>query len=169
MNRIAITTLACLCLAASHAASAGEPAAAAKEAARAPAPIGSTMSFSGTKIVVADFAAALKFYGGVLEMKEVGRYERPGEFQEIMLAYAGQSAPQLVLVHHLDGRRIELGNGYGYLVFVTPDIKATAAKARAGGYKIVQEPRAMGDLGISVGFVEDQEGRPIELVEMQRK
>ena len=167
MNRIALTTLTLLGLAVGHASLAAEPAGTA--ARQPPAAMGSTMSFSGTKIVVADLAAALKFYAGVLEMTEVARYERPGEFQEIMLAYPGQPAPQLVLVHYLDGRRIQLGNGYGYLVFVTPDIRASLGKVEAGGYRIVEAARPMADLGISVGFVEDHEGRPIELVEIGRK
>lgn len=167
MGRLVTTALAVLSLALSHSAFAAEPVPA---AAPGPAPrLGAAMSFSGTKIVVADLAAASRFYGGVLEMTEVARYERPGEFQEIMLAYPGQPAPQLVLVHYLDGRKIELGSAYGYLVFVTPDIRATLGRVQAGGYKIVEAPRAMADLGISVGFVQDHEGRPIELVEIRRQ
>ena len=167
MNRVALIFLALLSLAFSQVGTAAEPSR--KDGPPTAPALGSTMSFSGTKIVVADLAAALKFYAGVLEMKEVSRYERPGEFQEIMLAYPGQPAPQLVLVHYQDGRRIQLGNGYGYLVFVTPDIRATIGKVQSGGYKLVEPARTMADLGISVGFVEDHEGRPIELVEIGKK
>lgn len=145
---------------------AAEPA---QNAAQTPPPgYGRSMSFSSTKIVVADLDKAMRFYAGTLGMKEAARYSRP-DLQEIMLNFPGEQIPQLVLVYYPDNRKIELGNAYGYLVFVTPDIKGLVAKIKANGYEVVREPSAMGDLKISVAFAKDHEGRPIELVELAQK
>jgi catechol 2,3-dioxygenase-like lactoylglutathione lyase family enzyme len=177
MNRFLTGSLAGLCLAmagTAHAAPAQGGAQnavqnAAQNAAQQPPPgFGRSASFSGTKIVVADLDKALAFYSGMLGMKEVTRYGRP-DLQEIMLAYEGQQVPQLVLVHYPANPKIVIGNGYGYLVFVTPDVRGLFARLKTAGYKTVQDPHEMTDLGIIVGFAEDHEGRPIELVEMMAK
>ena len=134
----------------------------------APPGFGQKMSFSSTKIVVADPAVALKFYAGVLGMKETGHYHN-NQIDETMLKFDGDNEPTLVLVHYADNRKIELGTAYGNLLFVTPDIKGLVGKLRAGGYKVPKEPAVSTQMGIIVGFAEDPEGRPIELVEMLKK
>jgi hypothetical protein len=86
-----------------------------------------------------------------------------------MLKYESDGEPTLVLVKYPDDRKIELGNAYGYLLFVTPDLSGLLARIRQNGFTVKQETREMAQLGIKVAFAEDPEGRPIELVEMLKK
>ena len=115
-----------------------------------------------------DMKRTVDFYSGVLGMKETGHYHND-KIDETMLKFDGDNEPTLVLVHYADNRKIELGTAYGNLLFVTPDIKGLVGKLRAGGYKVPKDPAVSTQMGIIVGFAEDPEGRPIELVEMLKK
>ena len=123
-------------------------------------------SFSFAKIVVRDLERSVAFYEQVLGMKPVMHFERE-DLEEIGLRFPEEEGPAatLVLMKPAGDAPIVLGNGWGPLGFVTPDIAALFALARKLGSRIVEEPKEMQEIGVSVGYIEDPDGHPIEIVQ----
>lgn len=118
--------------------------------------------FNFVKIVVRDLAAMEKFYTEGFGFEVQNRIDTPA-FREIMMAQP-KGGFTLVLYHHMDGRTIDVGNGWGPLGFIVRDCDADHAKAIAGGATEVRAPAAFG--GMKVSFVADPEGHEIELLQL---
>ena len=126
-------------------------------------------SFSFTKICVADLSRSVDFYTRHFGMKHFSEYESP-TLKEIMLKTSDHpEAPTLVLMKHLPDQKIDIGNGYGPLGIVTGDIRSLFAELAADRAAITEQPHEMGELGILVGFVEDPDGHPIEIVQLLQR
>jgi catechol 2,3-dioxygenase-like lactoylglutathione lyase family enzyme len=128
---------------------------------------GQKLSFGFTKIVVAEMDRAMRFYSA-MGMRESQRYTTPALI-EIMLKFDGDAEPTLVLQKYADNRKVEIGTGYGNLGIVTPDIRGLYARLEQIGFKPKAQPHEMGELGITVGMIEDPDGHPLEIVQMQKK
>lgn len=118
-----------------------------------------------TKLVVADLAAMIDFYGRAFGFAERSRVALPG-MEEVLLGLADDPFT-LVLYHHTDGRALRSGDRHGPLGLSTRDIDAAWAAALAAGATPVDPPRDMP--GIRFAFLDDPEGHPLELVQYVRQ
>lgn len=118
--------------------------------------------FNFVKIVVNDLAAMEAFYIGALGFEVQNRIDGP-TFKEVMLAQKA-GAFTLVLYHHLDGRALAIGNGWGPMGFIVRDCAADHARLMGLGAAEVRAPASFG--GMTVSFVNDPEGHEIELLQL---
>ena len=122
--------------------------------------------FGFTKLVVADLDAAARFYKAVFGLTEqatidsasAGRPIReimftptaPGAAQFVLLTFPGEPAPAV---------------GEAILGWITQDLEALIARARAAGGTLAEAIREMPQHGVRLAFIRDPEGRLSEVVQ----
>jgi lactoylglutathione lyase len=118
------------------------------------------------KFVVADMQGMLDFYGRALGLV-VAQTIEADHFVEKILRRPGETAGfSLILFHYKDGRAVTVGNGHGPLGLYVRDVDAAYAHAISQGAKAQTEPYDTG--AMRVAFVQDPEGRELELISMLR-
>lgn len=121
-----------------------------------------------TMIRVFDLDRALEFYVGTLGMKELRRRDAPeGKYTNVFVGYGDESENAVVeMTYNWDPEApYELGTAFGHLAVGVRDIYGTCEQLAAAGVKIVREPGPV-KFGTSViAFIEDPDGRKIELIE----
>lgn len=116
------------------------------------------------KLNVEEMEPALDFWRDAFGF-EVARTFDESEFLEHVLALPGQeNGPSLMIVRYKDGRSIEVGNGYGPVGLVCPDIAAAHQKAIDCG---AVETLAITPIGtVKVSMLNSPQGHSFELVEL---
>jgi lactoylglutathione lyase len=125
--------------------------------------------FGFTKLVVSDLEASARFYSDVFGLKEQGRVraEIAGRgIDEIMFAATDSGGAMFVLLR-FDDQSAPSANEV-ILGFICPDVDDVVARATAAGGGVAQQPTAQPEHGVKVGFVTDNEGHLIEVVELLR-
>ena len=121
------------------------------------------VKFAYTGIRVKDLEASVKFYTGVLGMKEVERFTQPSTNGTVVILAMEGIGHQLELNHYPEGSRFattyEVGEGLDHLGFVTRDLDAVLAEAKRGGYPAVLE---MQDPVHRWAYIQDPNGIWIE-------
>ncbi len=121
-----------------------------------------------TMIRVFDLDRALEFYIGVLGMKELRRRDAmEGKYTNVFVGYGDEKECAVVeMTYNWDPEEpYELGSAFGHLALGVHDIYGTCETLKAAGVKIVREPGPV-KFGTSViAFIEDPDGRKIELIE----
>ena len=123
--------------------------------------------FGFTKLVVADLERSLAFYKAVAGMEELARVDAEiagRKISEILLKATSEGGAQLVLLHFHDRPRPAADEVI--LGFITADLEAFVARARAAGGGVVEEIKSMPEHGVRVAFVSDVEGHLIEVVQL---
>ena len=127
-----------------------------------------TLKFAFTKMVVADLAAAERFYTTTLGLTRVANVES-GEgihaLQEVILSVPGATgdAAQLALIHYPNRPMPSLGEAeFGFAV---TDIEATIAAMTAAGGQIVVPLLDLPEHRLRLAFITDPQGHLIELLE----
>lgn len=123
--------------------------------------------FGFTKLVVGNLERSASFYKSVCELTEQGRVDATIDgraISEIMFHATAPGAASFVLLSFFDTP--EPGGGEVILGFVTPDVHAFVARARAAGGTVVEDVKSMPEHGVKVAFVKDIEGHLIEVVEL---
>ena len=123
--------------------------------------------FGFTKLLVADLEASAAFYTEVCALQELARVEssiggRP--IKEIMYQPTGEGAGMFVLLQFTD--QSAPGRDEVILGFQTTDVGAFIERALAAGGSLVEPVKDMQEHGVRVGFVADNEGHLIEVVEL---
>jgi lactoylglutathione lyase len=126
------------------------------------------MRYLHTMVRIADPAASLAFYCGLLGMREMRRVDVPqGRFTLIFLAAPGDTArsqaeraPELELTHNWDPETYTGGRNFGHLAFETEDIYALCSRLAAGGVVINRTPRDG-----RMAFVRSPDGISVELLQ----
>ena len=122
-----------------------------------------------TMIRVGDLDRSVKFYTGLLGMKELRRRDVPeGKYTLVFLGYGQGNAEgqgEIELTYNYGVEKYELGNAFGHLAVGVPDVKAACEKVRAGGGKVTREPGPVKFGTTVIAFVEDPDGYKIELIE----
>lgn len=130
-----------------------------------PAPTGRS-SFYATKIQVGDMTANLRFYVDILGMQKVPN-STPGHENVVMLRMDDGKPinPAIGPLLILNSRKTapQVGDAYGSLVFMIPDVDGLISKMKAAGARILQEPKHAGTF--AVAYVADPDGRPVELLQ----
>lgn len=125
-------------------------------------------SFLHTMIRVGDLERSVKFYTGLLGMKELRRRDIPdGKYTLVFVGYASEEegAGVIELTYNYGVDKYEIGTGFGHLAIGMPDVTGTCAKLRAAGAKITRDAGPVKFGTTIIAFVEDPDGYKIELVQ----
>jgi lactoylglutathione lyase len=119
------------------------------------------ITFNFFKLTVPDADKAEAFYADVFGMARQNVVDTKG-FKEIMLA-SPKGKFTLVLFQWKDGREIQIGNGYGPLGFITPDLEKSIAAAEDAG--AVKKGDIVSFGGAKIMFMTSPDGHELELIE----
>jgi predicted enzyme related to lactoylglutathione lyase len=111
----------------------------------------------GIKIAVKDFQKTIAFYS-VLGMK-MGPKHNAAEWE---LKWDNPAQGSNIIMVHDEGNRMNMVAGGAFMMISTPDMKATVARLKAGGYPGIGEPRATPRA--SILMLKDPDGNQIELL-----
>ena len=81
----------------------------------------------------------------------------------------GDQENVLELTFNHDGRRYELGTGYGHIAIGVDDLDATLAQLKAQGIEPEREPYRVREGGSLLCFVRDPDGYRTELIDRSGK
>jgi lactoylglutathione lyase len=120
--------------------------------------------FVYTGIRVKDLEASVRFYTGVLGMKELGRSTIAAAKGTVVNLVSEEGGPVLELNYYERGSpfatKYEVGEGLDHLAFVISDLDGTIAEAKKAGFPVAQEIRAPTSRW---AYVRDPDGIWIEL------
>ena len=125
-------------------------------------------SYLHTMLRVKNLDASVKFYTGLLGMKELRRTEVPdGKYTLAFVGYGGEQDHTVLELTYNWGQDdgYELGGGFGHLALGVPDIYAACDTLRAAGARIAREPGPVKFGTTVIAFIEDPDGYKIELIE----
>lgn len=125
-----------------------------------------TTVLSFTKLCVADLERSATFYKDVVGLREAWRYDMPGLKEVVLQSPDKPEGMSLGLMHWDPARPVVVGHEHGRIGVVTSDIDEFFSRARGLGSNVLEEPRAMPELGIKVGFLGDPDGYAVEVVEL---
>lgn len=121
-----------------------------------------------TMIRVRDLDRAVHFYCALLGMQELRRKDYPdGRFTLVFVGYGGESDHTVLeLTHNWDrAEPYVVGDGWGHLAIGVDDIHATCAALAAAGVPVPRPPGPMKHGSTVLAFVEDPDGRRVELIQ----
>jgi len=81
----------------------------------------------------------------------------------------GDQEAVLELTFNHDGRRYELGTGYGHIAIGVDDLDGTLAQLKAQGIEPEREPYRVHEGGSRLCFVQDPDGYRTELIDRSGK
>jgi len=81
----------------------------------------------------------------------------------------GDAESVLELTFNHDGRRYELGTGYGHIAVGVDDLEQTLAELKEQGIEPEREPYRVREGGSLLCFVQDPDGYRIELIDRSGK
>ena len=111
------------------------------------------------------FYEALGFrFSRDLDIVRDGQLEATNYFFSI-----GDQENVLELTFNHDGRRYELGTGYGHIAIGVDDLDATLAELKAQGIEPEREPYRVREGGSLLCFVRDPDGYRTELIDRSGK
>ena len=123
--------------------------------------------FVFTKLVVTDLDASAAFYTSVFGLTEHNRVTADiadRRIDEIMYEPTSPGAASFVLLRFAD--RETPAREESILGFMTDDLEALVARAVDAGGSLVDPIRELPEHGVRVGFVADNEGHLVEVVEL---
>ncbi len=125
------------------------------------------MIYSFAKTFVHDLDAMAKFYEEVFGLIAFNRHQDEmfgRQIDEITFQSSYDGGPALTLIKYMDSKGP--ANGESVHGFVTQDIAAVCARAKAAGGTVPDAIRTISEFGIKVTFVLDPEGHVNEVIEM---
>jgi lactoylglutathione lyase len=125
--------------------------------------------FLHTMIRVGDLDRSVKFYTGLLGMKELRRRDVPdGKYTLCFLGYGTGNAEgqgEIELTYNYGVDKYEHGNAFGHLAVGVPDVAAACEAVRNGGGRVTREAGPVKFGTTIIAFVEDPDGYKIELIQ----
>lgn len=126
------------------------------------------MRYLHTMVRVSDLDASLKFYCGLLGLKEMRRVDNErGRFTLVFLAAPAdaaratmEEAPMVELTHNWDPEDYKGGRNFGHLAYRVEDIYETCRRLMEGGVTINRPPRDG-----HMAFVRSPDGISVELLQ----
>lgn len=126
----------------------------------------SSTVLSFTKLCVGDLERSAKFYTDIIGLREAWRYDMPGLKEVVLQTVDKPDGMSLGLMLWDPPRPVVVGHEHGRIGVVTPDVEAFFDRARALGATVLEQPHAMPEVGIKVGFLADPDGYAVEVVQM---
>lgn len=114
-----------------------------------------------TMIRVKDLDESLRFYTEFLGLREVRRHAIGDEATLVFLTDEDEHY-FIELTYNHDGRDYELGNQFGHLAFLVPDLESVIAEIEARGWWY---RRSRPELTSQYVFVKDPNGYDIEILQ----
>ena len=125
--------------------------------------------FLHTMIRVGNLDRSVKFYTGLLGMKELRRRDVPdGKYTLAFLGYGEGNAEgqgEIELTYNYGVEKYKQGTAFGHLAVGVPDVAAACEAVRAGGGKVTREAGPVKFGTTIIAFVEDPDGYKIELIQ----
>jgi lactoylglutathione lyase len=120
-----------------------------------------------TMLRVRDLEASVKFYTGLLGMRELRRSEVPaGKYTLVFIGYGDETDHTVLeLTYNWGVDSYEIGTAFGHLALGVPDVHGTVEALRAAGAKVTREPGPVKFGTTVIAFIEDPDGYKIELIE----
>ena len=121
-----------------------------------------------TMLRVMDLDRSIKFYTGLLGMKELRRSENASQRYTLVFVGYGEVSGlnEIELTHNWDqAEPYAIGTAFGHLAIGVPDVSATCERLRANGVKITREAGPVKGGTTVIAFVEDPDAYKIELVQ----
>ena len=120
-----------------------------------------------TMLRVRDLDASLRFYTGLLGMKELRRRDVPeGRYTLVFVGYGDEASQAVIELTYNYGRTdYVMGDAFGHLAIGVPDVYAACDRLRAAGARIVREPGPVQFGTTPIAFIEDPDGYRIELIQ----
>lgn len=121
-----------------------------------------------TMLRVMDLDRSIKFYTGLLGMKELRRSENASQRYTLVFVGYGEVSGlnEIELTHNWDqAEPYAIGTAFGHLAIGVPDVAATCERLRASGVKITREAGPVKGGTTVIAFVEDPDAYKIELVQ----
>jgi lactoylglutathione lyase len=127
----------------------------------------SDFSYLHTMIRVKNLEESVKFYTGLLGMKELRRTDVPdGKYTLVFVGYGDETSNTVLeLTYNYGVEDYDQGTAFGHLALGVPDIYATCEALRKAGAKIAREPGPVKFGTTVIAFIEDPNGYKIELIE----
>jgi lactoylglutathione lyase len=125
-------------------------------------------SFLHTMLRVGDLERSVRFYTGLLGMRELRRRDVPdGQYTLVFVGYAPEAsgAAAIELTYNYGVEKYDIGTAFGHIAIGVPDVTATCEKLRAAGARIIREPGPVKFGSTVIAFVEDPDGYRIELIQ----
>ena len=119
------------------------------------------MKLYHTMIRVRDLARSLDFYCNFLGLHEVRRHELGDEATLVFLSDQ-EKHYYLELTFNKDGRDYEMGNQFGHLAFLTPDLDSVIQEVEKRGWSFRSSKPSANSRYI---FVKDPDGYDIEILQ----
>ena len=121
-------------------------------------------TFTYTGIRVKDLEASVRFYAGLLGMKERGRQKLDATGGEVVSLASKEGGPELELNYYPEGNRFAAmyvaGEGLDHLAFMVEDLDKALAEAAKAGHPAVLEIKGKSSRW---AYIEDPNGIYIEL------
>jgi lactoylglutathione lyase len=124
-----------------------------------------------TMVRITDPAKSRAFYEALgLEFRREMDIVRNGEKEatNYFLGVPGQEE-ELELTYNHDGRKYEIGTGYGHVAYSVDDMEETLATLKGQGIEPEREPYRVSEGGSLICFVRDPDGYRIELIDRSGK
>jgi lactoylglutathione lyase len=127
----------------------------------------SDFSYLHTMIRVKNLEESVKFYTGLLGMKELRRTDVPdGKYTLVFVGYGDETSNTVLeLTYNYGVEDYDQGTAFGHLALGVPDIYGTVEALRKAGAKIAREPGPVKFGTTVIAFIEDPNGYKIELIE----
>jgi len=125
--------------------------------------------FLHTMIRVLDLEKSIDFYTRLLGMQLLRKKDYPtGEFTLAFVGYGSEDDEAVIELTHNWGQKdaYSLGDSWGHLAIGVDDIYGVCERLAAEGVKIPRPPGPMKHGGSVIAFVEDPDGRKIELIDV---
>ncbi len=98
---------------------------------------------SGMIVYTSDFDKSINFYTEVLGLKVVGKVEKEGGLEEILLSTSGQFLDGMMLTLQSERQRSvkpeSPASSFGMMIIMTPSNEAVAKRLRSAGYKVTEQ------------------------------
>jgi lactoylglutathione lyase len=121
-----------------------------------------------TMIRVLDLEKSLDFYTRQLGMQLLWKKDYPsGEFTLAFVGYGPEAETAVIELTHNWGQKepYTLGDAWGHVAIGVDDIYGLCERLAAEGVKVPRPPGPMKHGGSVIAFVEDPDGRKIELIQ----
>ncbi len=127
------------------------------------------MKFLHTMIRVADIDKSLKFYQEVLGLKLSRTMELKDATLYFLADEKGTCEIELTHNHTIPEGGYKHGSYFGHLAFETHDMNKFTENLEKQGLEYAREPFMVTPKGPKIAFVNDPDGRSIELIEKKVK